>query len=266
MRKVQLLVYPILELVLFLLAIKMIPVSMILSVICLLLSACMLGFTLHISVHYTVHHKSAYRVLNRLIELMNSACIGIPYNHYQIQHFLHHRFDNELEDPTTTWQLMDDALVPKSLWKYSFLWFANSSYREKFDLGAKKYGYLKSDIKKKMLGDLLINIIVLIACFYTSITVGLYYLLLIYLGWAVVSIINYGQHLPEHIDGKRIKGYSYYKAWYNCLLVHNGKHYEHHQQAGIPYWDIENAVESAAKNKWPQCFDAFRFLWSKSSR
>ena len=69
------------------------------------------------------------------------------------------------------------------------------------------------------------------------------YLSMVYIGWALIAMHNYGQHLPDVYGGT--KGHSYYGRLYNLLTVYNGLHYEHHHRPSVKDWHLRTPVAHA---------------------
>ena len=61
------------------------------------------------------------------------------------------------------------------------------------------------------------------------------YAVMVYVGWALVSVHNYGQH-PPHTPAA-IPSFS--SRWYNRLFFNNGLHYEHHAEQSRPWHELE---------------------------
>ena len=198
-------------------------------IILILISALFLSFSLHVTVHHFVHFKPKNKRLARLGELFFTTILGLPYHLYEFQHYNHHRYHNQLEDFTTTWQLKNGKTRPKSFFKYSFLWFLSAKGKENIQT-ALKDGDTSPKKLKKLKIEIVLLLLLYISLAFLSPTGLLVYFINFYLGWCFCAIINYGQHLP--IKYGSTKAYSYNGRIYNFLTFNNGLHFEHHSDPG----------------------------------
>lgn len=210
------------------------------------LASLFLSFSLHITYHYHVHHKPKSKTLDTLINHVISLLLGLPFQFYQIQHFVHHKYDNSLEDFTTTYKLENGRRIGKSVWKYSLLWFLQIQGRSSFVKQTTKLGFMNPKVRMKMRLEGLLTLLILIVTAWYEIKLVIGYVLMIYLGWTFIALHNYGQHLPEDRADKI--GYSYYGRIYNKLFLNNGLHFEHHEKPGIKYWDLQENRTDAGIN------------------
>ena len=126
---------------------------------------------------------------------------------------------------------------------------------------AEKDGYFTQEDNQKMRRESLINLLVFVALFMIDWRYGLVFGTMFYLGWSLIALHNYGQHLPTK---KHFVAYSYYGGLYNFLFMNNGLHYEHHIYPGQNYWELQEEKESAGLNKWIHLFDGIRYIFVKS--
>jgi len=235
---VTLFVVPCLELACFVAAIAILPFSVALSVAFVLLAAVFLSFALHISYHEVAHRFGRWPTAARLsVGLGLTALMGVSFHSYRIGHFNHHRFDNRLGDFTSTWKIVDGKPVRWGLLPYCLTWprayftwpqLARSALQN----GDATRGELLAAAVESLLPlGVVAGLLVWIPA------VAVLYMLLIYAGWALVSLHNFGQHPPRHYDGE-IEATSYSAPWYNRLTFNNGLHYEHHKDPGIPIAEL----------------------------
>lgn len=85
--------------------------------------------------------------------------------------------------------------------------------------------------------ELVSNSLVFIVLGYFSLKWLIGYFMMVYLGWVLIALHNYGQHLPI-IYGTQ-KANSYLSGFYNWLFVNNGLHEEHHEEPSKSYWELQ---------------------------
>lgn len=254
--KLNLLFYPFFQVTLFYLAaFYILEEKLMFASFFIFLASLFLSFSLHISYHYHVHHKPKSKTIDALINYSISLFLGLPFQFYQLQHFVHHRYDNGLKDFTSTYKLEHGKQVAKSVWKYSLLWFLQIKERKKFIKQTTELGYMNPCVRRKMRLEGLLNLVFISLMAWYQIQIAAGYLVMIYLGWVFIALHNYGQHLPEGLQDK--KGYSYYGKIYNKLFLNNGLHFEHHDQPGIKYWNLQENRETAGVNKHLHLIDPF---------
>ncbi len=207
------------------------------SAFLLLCSGLFMNFSLHITIHHFVHFKYSNRLMNILFESLYTLNLGLPFNFYQMQHFNHHRYDNSIGDFSSTWILKENKIVPKGLFRYVFMWWVPSGVN--MIVKAESEGYLSIKEKKKLLPQL-----ILIGALYILIGLinpwyCLMYIIMIYIGWSLISLTNYGQHLPRKY-GEEFT-YSYSGRWYNFFFFNNGLHHEHHKEPNLNYNELKNS-------------------------
>lgn len=261
--KLQLSIYPLLQGLFMVLSFNSVVRGKIgYTLIFIFITSIMMAYALHISYHHHVHHRPKNQTLARIMDIIISILIGSPFHNYQIQHWIHHKYDNGLKDLTTTYALKNGKKVAKPFFKYIFLWFLNLKPRNQFKSIAEKEGFYNESIDKKIKFERLVNLLFFVMLLVINYRFALLFIIMIYAGWSFISLINYGQHLPETV--KEHKGYSYYKKWYNQLFINNGLHYEHHKKPSLIYWDLEKKEQEAGKNIWPQIIDGVRFIFKKN--
>jgi fatty acid desaturase len=239
----RLLIFPFLQVVIFAGACAVMPSSYVLAGLLVLLASLFMNFSLHITYHYHVHFKRKSKGANRVIDLAITSLLGVPFHYYQMLHWNHHKYDNALGDFTSTWKQVDGVPVPKNFLFYGLLWPLNGNVRgrRQFEI-ARREGYLKPRHGRAMGQEMLLVAGIYGALLYLSIPIASAYLGMVYAGWALIAMHNYGQHLPE-VYGET-KGNSYYNAIYNRLTLQNGLHYEHHHRPSVKYWDLTGPPRS----------------------
>lgn len=173
-------------------------------------------FTVHVCVHEFLHYSDRRR-LAPAAGWVFSVATGVPFDGYRLHHHNHHRYENGAGDFSST--------VSRPLWRYALGWpvqlvkTGRALRASGISVGAQKFA---------------------IAAAFALLAAGawwwpLLYLLMVYLGWALVSVHNYGQHPPA--EGSPIPSFS--ARWYNLLFFNNGLHHEHHAEPGKPWGELE---------------------------
>lgn len=230
----------------------------------IVLAAIMLSFSLHITYHYHVHHKPENKALDRFIDYMITGLLGISFQNYQIQHFMHHKYDNKKGDITSTFVFEGETKKPIPLYSYTFFWFLGLRKYRPFLKKAKIDGFLNPRVANKMNYEHVLNFLVIVILFVIDWKYGVLFGIMIYVGWFFIALHNYGQHLPE--DKEIAKGYSYYGKWYNLLFMNNGLHYEHHDKPMIHYWDLKDTGKKETRTKFFHLWEPIRFVFTYYSR
>jgi fatty acid desaturase len=239
-----LLLYPFSEVVFLGLGIYWIEKNLVLALVCLVLAALALNFSLHISIHYFVHFKTKVPGLDWFLELLSSLLIGLSFQYYQMSHWNHHRYDNTLGDFTSTWKEGAQGPEPRNIGLYALLWPLNSLRLPQQKAQAMREGYFNRDKNRRMRLEMLVLLAFIGGLFWLNPLWGLGYCLMVYLGWVFISWQNYGQHVPKQYG--QPTAYSYYHRLYNKLFLNNGWHLEHHMQPQRRYWDLKPLKTEAA--------------------
>ena len=258
MKTIHLLLYPLLQVCFLLLGCYFMYRNIYLTLLFGFLSALFLNFSLHISIHFHVHFKLKNKYLNSLTDFLASILIGIPFHYYQLSHWNHHRHNNSIEDFTSTWTSVNGTIIPKSFLRILLFWPFAGSIRisEQIKIG-KKEGYFTTKNHSRLKFELILNLIFISTLFIINIYVGYYYLCIFYVGWSMIAIHNYGQHLPEKYGV--LLANSYYDNLYNNLFYNNGLYYEHHQKPELKYWELKS--ENKGKISHPHLLEGFYFLF-----
>ena len=165
--------------------------------------------------------KSSF--LNRLFSTFNSMNLGLPQILYKYHHLNHHRHNNSLEDPSSTY------LFGKNEKQES--WITYSAFSLLRD--GTRQAWLQT-LKKKE-GNLLLSEIIAVIVFwgllaYINWKFFLFlYLPLFYCGWFLAHLENYFEHFKARSPSDRYgNAVSFYPNWYNFLMFNEGYHQEHH--------------------------------------
>ena len=229
--------FTIVQLLTFAGALTLFPEHWLLSFLMVVLAGLLLNFSLHITVHHFVHFRSRYSSINFIVEIIYSLTLALPYTFYKIQHYNHHRYDNRLGDFTSTWIKANDQIVPKHLLRYVFFWWIPT--QKGILKRAEEDGDLQKGDKIKMGIQLLLILAVYPILFIVNPIFPVFYALMFYMGWSLVALTNFGQHLP--ITYGKDFSYSYLNKLYNRIFFNNGLHYEHHKNPQLNYNKLKDA-------------------------
>lgn len=162
-------------------------------------------------------------ILNQAFSLLNSANLGLPQILYKYHHLNHHRYNNSMEDPSSTY------LFGKN--NQQEHWITYSAFSLLRD-GTKK-AWLQTMQKKE--GHLLASEI-LVVLSYCGILIFIdwkfflmVYLPLFYCGWFLAHVENYFEHYKARAPSDRFgNAVSHYSKIYNLFMFNEGYHQEHH--------------------------------------
>jgi len=194
-----------------------------------------LCFAVHISFHEWVHQQPAgrYPTLQPVARSIATVCMGIPFDGYWWHHMNHHRFENTLDDYSSTWRVTAAGPKPRSLASYVAGWpvqFAQAVRRMKAEDRA---GHFPVAVNRWLGFEKGLLALVWMFLLYRSWRGAVAYAALIYMGWAWVALLNYFQHPPIRYGQDPVT--SFYSVWYNRLFLKNGLHAEHHARPQIPW-------------------------------
>jgi len=205
----------------------------------LLIAALALCLSLHMSYHEVAHRSSGWPAWRRILTgLLLTPLLGMSFHGYRVSHWNHHRYNNGLRDFTTTWTMRDGNPRPKNL-----LWYCLSWPRVFFETSRQlKTALAEGDAHLRVVlwstAETLLQVAWLVALASYSVSALVLYVSLIYWGWVLVSLHNYGQHLPRDYDNW-YRTTSFTGKWYNRLLFNNGLHYEHHAAPSVPIAELQ---------------------------
>lgn len=212
-------------------------------VILIPVAAFFLNFSLHITYHYTVHFPVRNVLWQTLLGMLKSAFMGLPFHYYAMSHWNHHKHNNDLDDFTSTWQRKREEIVPKNVILYTLFWpFASTiSLKDQLKIGIKE-GYCTPRFLSRMALELVSNSLFFIALGWLNWQWLIGYFVMVYLGWLLISLHNYGQHLPQTYASP--KANSYFAGWYNAIFINNGLHEEHHEAPAKTYWELSASPQT----------------------
>lgn len=213
--------------------------NLLVSLLLLLLAGLFLSYSIHIFFHECVHTRNCFPVW---FNIAGSIFLGLPFDGYRVHHYNHHTYSNSLEDFSTTWRVKGghSNKVGFSVLSYALGWprqlmramKAPNPFSE--ELGDSRVVKGRIPIQKNAIAGF---IILLLFIHWQS---ALLYIALIYIGWTISALHNFGQHPP--LSGDPIGSYS---NWlYNRLFFNNGLHSEHHKYPALPWHELEPDSDS----------------------
>lgn len=161
--------------------------------------------------------------LNSAFEMFNCFNLGLPQILYRHHHLTHHRYNNSLEDPSST-KLNGKGGGHEHWIPYS----AFSLLRD----GTHKAWILA--IKKGEGRELVLQVLMTIAVWSLWIYLDWRWALTVWLplfwwGWFLAHMENYFEHFKAtHPESRYANSVSYYGKIYNLLMMNEGFHQEHH--------------------------------------
>ena len=260
MTPLRLLLFPALQLALFILSIHLLQDQPAFAALALLFSCFAMSLTLHITIHEQVHQPLVFKPLNPLLHSISSLFIGVPFAGYKWHHWNHHRHNNGPCDYSSTWKTGPDGLAPRGRLPYSLGWpitlaRAQRSMNKEIDLGEVPDDILREIRWQKILSPAFI----LGLWLFGTPVLALAYMTHIYFGWVLISSHNYSQHPP--VSGHVSLSTSFKSRAFNQLFFNNGLHFEHHSAPGIPHNQL-CALKEAPTVKLPH-FAASKVYFSR---
>jgi fatty acid desaturase len=195
------------------------------------LASVLLCLSVHVSLHEAVHQTALAR--SPLAGPFFSLVIGLPFQGYRWHHLNHHRWNNTLPDYSTTWRPGPGGPRPWPLWRYVLGWPRQLVRSGLAMRAAYAAGAIPVRVHRATRGEQATLLLALVALLAFAPLAAAGYLLVVYVGWALIALQNYGQHPPREYG--RDLPTSYYSALYNRLLFQNGLHAEHHERPHVPW-------------------------------
>ena len=162
-------------------------------------------------------------ILNKLFPIINSMNLGLPQILYKYHHLNHHRHNNSLEDPSSTYLFGKDNLQEHWIPYCAFSLLRDGTKKAWNQTIQKKEGHLLFFELASV--SLFLGVLLMIS--WKFFVYG--YLPLFYLGWFLAHMENYFEHYKASSPSDRFgNAVSIYHGLYNKLMFNEGYHQEHH--------------------------------------
>lgn len=202
---------------------------------------------------HTPFFKSS--LLNKLFPVFNSMNLGLPQILYKYHHLNHHRHNNSMEDPSSTYLFGKNTMQEHWIPYCAFSLLRDGTQKAWKQTLQKKEGHL-------LAAELAATFLFFGVLLFINWQFFVYaYLPLFYLGWFLAHMENYFEHYKASAPADRFgNAVSFYPRWYNILMFNEGFHQEHHISPQ-EHWTkrpetskrfMEQMKKSGAyKAKWP---------------
>jgi fatty acid desaturase len=164
-----------------------------------------------------------HEFLNNIFPILNSMCLGLPQILYKYHHLNHHRHNNSLEDPSSTYLFGKEGKQEHWISYSGLSLFRDGTQRAWKQTLQKKEGHL-------LTAELVAVLLFWALLAHQSWRFFLYgYLPLFYGGWFLAHVENYYEHFKARSPSNRFgNAVSFYSPWYNLAMFNEGYHQEHH--------------------------------------
>lgn len=170
---------------------------------------------------HTPFFKSSF--INKVFPILNSMNLGLPQILYKYHHLNHHRHNNSMEDPSSTYLFGKNNLQEHWISYCAFSLLRDGTQKAWKQTLQKKEGHLLAS----ELAAVFIFFGVLIVISWKFFVYA--YLPLFYLGWFLAHMENYFEHYKASNPSDRFgNAVSIYHDLYNKLMFNEGYHQEHH--------------------------------------
>ncbi len=162
-------------------------------------------------------------IFNKAFAIFNSMNLGLPQILYKYHHLNHHRHNNSLEDPSSTYLYGKNGKQEHWI-SYS----AFSLFRDGTQIA------FKETLRKKEGSQLIMEIVSTLVYLGLLLTISWKFFLTIYLplfftGWFLAHLENYFEHYKASNPSNRFgNAVSFYGSFYNLIMFNEGYHQEHH--------------------------------------
>jgi fatty acid desaturase len=235
-RLLPLTLFPVIQMTLFGFSCFLVKFHLAWATVCVVASGIVLNFTIHVWVHECLHLSDRHP-FSGWANLLISSVSGLTFDGYRFHHHNHHSHNNGTGDFSRTWRMTDEGPAPCNLWRYVLSWPIQAIRTSRALKSISPTSIHIQQLRKRIRGEFcaILGLILCLGCY--SWKFAALYAVMIYIGWALVSLHNYGQHPPMEAESTP----SYKSRWYNCLFFNNGLHYEHHADPSKPWYELRNA-------------------------
>ena len=226
--------FPALQLGLLALASLLVATDPAWAIACVLAGGVALNFTVHVCAHEFLHYSDRHP-LPQWVNVAFSAVMGLTFDGYRLHHHNHHRYNNGPDDFSRTWRSTPRGPAPYGVWRYALGWPAQVARTVRALREQSPLPHGEEEARRRMRPEAvaIVGLVVALGC--VSWKIAALYVAMVYVGWALVSVHNYGQHPPE--AETRIPSFA--SPWYNRLFFNNGLHHEHHASPSTPWHELE---------------------------
>ena len=161
--------------------------------------------------------------LNRAFSMFNSMNMGLPQIIYKYHHLNHHRYNNSLEDPSSTF------LYGKNNQQEHWIWYSALSF---FRDGTQKAWIIAVEKGESHILYSELAMAVGFWSFFCLVSWKFFvfaYIPLYLCQWFLAHVENYYEHFKASNPTNRYaNSVSFYPRWYNLFMFNEGYHQEHH--------------------------------------
>ena len=112
-------IYPLFEIIFLILSFILFEQHLELAILCLLIAAIGVSFSVHIFFHECVHYANRFPAY---FNYLASLLMGLPFDGYRIHHYNHHCHENSEHDFSTTWIYSGGTRKARSVMSYIVGW------------------------------------------------------------------------------------------------------------------------------------------------
>ncbi len=188
--------------------------------------------------------------LNKLFSILNTMGTGIPVTLYKHHHLIHHKYNNSMNDPSST--LLFGKNGNQEGWiSYCGLSLFRDGVSEAF-----KHTVKRNENTQLILEFISITFFIVMTCYINWQWFIFCYIPLFYFGYFLAHLENYFEHFhATDFDNRFANSVSYYQPLYNKLMFNEGFHQAHHISPQVhwskrPLIDKDNKDQLILKNSY----------------
>lgn len=162
-------------------------------------------------------------MLNQTFSILNSMNLGLPQILYKYHHLNHHRHNNSMEDPSSTYLFGKNNQQEHWITYSAFSLLRDGTKKAWMQTLQKKEGHL---LATELLAVFIFCGILIFIDWKFFLMI---YLPLFYCGWFLAHMENYFEHYKARAPSDRFgNAVSHYSKTYNIFMFNEGYHQEHH--------------------------------------